>query len=645
MCPSSTSNSDPHADEGLIFDPPSSEPTRGRQYLAFFVSALFLVALIGTLVVDTIAPLEARKLIGQEFVEHKKLTENGRIGDGSSARLVELYLQRTSIVRKAATESYSYWLYRYLGLVRPVVVLGDEGWLYHKQRALALESPPDAPLVVACSLAAMERTFAAAGIKVVSVCIPRKVVTHPENLPRGIRVRPELDRDLSLELGAHGVVGPDLLRVFRNNVRGLAKVELNQKALYGVTDSHWTPRAEMLAARATTRDAGLRVAKSRRIGLLRTDPNGPSGRDMVEFAGLSFTDAMNEYLLERRAEAWLHWGENGKQYMAPANNRDARIVLCGTSFSARRKYPNFLAHFAGETVQNLARLGGDPTLQLRQLLDRGRRPEVVIMEYPNHTLFRPLVLRQLGASYVQLEFGELPVLVPNEKNPLYAAFAKQPIESRGFVIPLRAPIQHVVHSGDGVLAWRLRGEAFGAGVTVRGGQAPAYIDLAWSRGVSELLVPVVTAGTSATVPPFLVRSLKGAAGLGKLRLDSVELVLLASEEGALGCELRGGSSRSEDWSQEFSVPGSKTIPNHAVLTFRLDTKGTGARDLGIEVWGDDEFAAPVRFDVRSVANGSRVFCNLNAFAGRRISAIVMRGREGTAPMEVIGVRILRSGFD
>jgi len=645
MCPSSTSNSDPHADEGLIFDPPSSEPTRGRQLLALFVGALFLVTLVGTLILDTVAPLPDPKLTGGERIVHERLKAAAKISDGSFARLLERDLQLTSIVRGTVTKPYSYLLYRYVGLVRPTVLAGDEGWLYHKRRALALDVVEGTPIVAACSLAAMERVFAAQGTKVVSICVPRKAVVHPEHLPRGARTRPELDTELAEQLKAHGVTGPDLLSLFSEKLSELADRDRIRSALYGVADSHWTPQAQLITARAATRAGGLCVPKPNRLGTLQTRKDFRVGRDMAVYGGIGLTDRMIDFLQSRCAEDRVIIADDGAPLAKLSVGPEARIAVCGTSFTAHRRLPRLLAHFVGEPIHSAAQPAKLPTNLLHKFLAAGHRPEVLFMEYPNHMLFGRTPLVAMGSVYGELEFGPLPVMVPSSRLLDSPNDEGKEFVSKRYLSPVKVKVQHIVHSGDGVLAWRVSGEAFGEGVTSRAGLHPVYIDTHWESGEKELLLPVVSACPQVGVASFHVKSRSGPDGLGKLRIDSIELVLLASQESPIECEAAGTGRTDESWFLEFGVSGAQEVPKHAVLTMKLVTGSTSPRDLTIEVECEETSAPRLKFQMNGVLDGSEVYFNLNAHAGQQIKSIRVKGSAESKPIEVEGLRILRSGFD
>lgn len=607
-----------------------------------FVLAIFVTAVVGTTLIDTLWPLPMPKLIGKEGIIFDQLKRDAKFEDGSAARLVERKSQLTSVVRETVTRDYSYYLYRHLGLVRPVALLGKEGWLFHKQRALSPGTDPKTPVLAACSLAAMERTLAIAGIKVVSVCVPRKAVVHSGRLPRGAGGRPELDLNLSRELRAHGVCGPDLLTVFRNSQQRFTGHKQIAKAIYSMTDSHWTPFAEMISARATARDSGLRVPPDQRIGKLETAAYGPIGRDMIDYAGLEFTDELNLYLGMYRSESWKLVDEDKAALALHIENSDAPIVVCGTSFTARRQFANFLAHFMGQRVHNAAQLGGDPTEQLARMLGRGKRPEVVFMEYPNHSLLSPWILRHAGKIYGHLDYPALATVLSAERLPLFPRYREQPIGGLGFIRPVMADVRNVAHSGDGVLAWRVRGEAFGPGVTLRTGLRPAVVDVPWTKGDDEVLVPIVSVGSSNEVRPLLLKSTVNPKGRrGNARIDSVELVLLATQKDPIRLSNGAAASHNGVWFQELDVPTGELVPEHGVLTFNLQLDETHGRNVIVEIRGADPRAPIVDHRFSRLQQDSRHFINLSGFAGMEIESIRIVGRKGRAPGEVMNARILR----
>ncbi len=646
MCPSSTSSSDPHADEGLIGEPLSLAGQPLRRGLALFVCGLFVVSLLGTVLYDTVFPAPEKKPLGAEAVVFAREVAAANVWDGSSARLFERKLQNRSSVREVVTNSYGYFLYRYMGLVRPTVLLGDEGWLFLKSRARLDHTIDNAPVVVACALAAMERTLALADIQVVSVCIPRKALLYRDKLPRGVALRADLDQRLSEELRIRGVSGPDLMRVYENNNTGRVTADESKRALYMITDSHWAPRAEYLAARATSKAAGLQVPRAQRRGTFIVKPHGPIGRDLVHYAGLNMTEQMTEYLQLRRAESWQLVSKQGKPLVLNGADASARIVVCGTSFTARREFSNFLGHFCGQIVHNAAQLGGDPTEQLWKLLSAGERPKVVVMEYPNHSLFHPTIMRNAGNIYGALEFGELPVVIGSQDLPLLPRHIGQTIQTPGFRPPVATNVTGVVHSGDGVLAWRLRGESLGAGVTLRSGVRPAPIEEPWVRGDREILVPIIAAGPVSGAAPVLLRSNPGNKKRGRARIDSVELVMLASEERTIALELGQTGSIDGDWYQDLSTSPGERLPKHAVLDLNLEFSEVGPHVLTIEVWAETEVAQPsFRQRVTGVTKETRVCFSLSAFAGQSLLSIRIRASNAAGTATISNPRILGAAND
>ena len=315
--------------------------------------------------------------------------------------------------------------------------------------------------------------------------------------------------------------------------------------------------------------------------------------------------------------------------------------MCGTSFTARRRFANFLAHFIGEGVHNAAQLGGDGTRQLSSLLARGKRPELVFIEYPNHSLFSPSILRFAGEIYGALDYAPTTPVLSGGRLQLFPRYREKPIMSPGFTMPVMTKAEGIAHSGDGVLAWRVRGKSFGAGVTLRTGQRPALIEVPWPRDREEVLVPIVDPGATATIRPLLLKSNVGQKlKRGRARIDSVELVLLADREDPIRLELGASGVENGIWHQELATPERAIVPHHGVLTFNLQLTEEQFPGVTVEIRGTDPRAPEVTYQVLELPVDSRHFINLSAFAGQTLESIRVFGRRGEAPGQLTRARIL-----
>lgn len=620
--------------------------------MARFVTLFFLVVLVGTLTVDTLWPAPMPELIGRERADYEIQVREAKWSDGSRVRLLEQDLRLTSRVRRTVGPPIAFWLYRNAGVVKPVALLGKDGWLFHSGRAQSRFTRPNAPVQAAMAMAALQRAVAFEGVSTLAMPIPRKSVVEDVHLPPGFDARPELDERLIAEFRRRGVDAVNLLGVYRNDQRFLAEQGEPRQDLYAMTDTHWSPRAEYLAARAVARRSGRIKPPAERLGRLISFEPGPMGRDMIAYSGMELTPAVVEFLEQHRVQGWRVVDAEGEPLMIPRAPARAPVAVLGTSFIARRNFANFLGHFIGEPVHNGGKLGGDTAQEFGRLLEAGHRPELAVLEVPNHAFFAPRILRGVGVGLGVIDYGpDLPVVLGAEHfRVLELTGALGVVNARPLLFGYDPPLERVgsqtlstlVHSGDGVLGWRVRGEVVGSGVNLDAGAGAYTPRIPWREGDPEVVIPIVSPASTADLVDasrllgHLRISTPPVGGkASRARVDSVELVALARTDSMI--ELEPGTLGPDDgefWSQELLVPDGP-IGANALLDLELDLVGPHAPVVLFEVVSKDARTPLYRAQAGGLARRARVLLNLAAFAHQELESIRVRGRRGP-PTSVIG---------
>lgn len=586
--------------------------------LAWPITGLFLVVCVATALIDQLHPAPLPDLIGAERVAFERSAARAKLSDGSLARHYEEHLRLTSRVRRTFTPRYAWWLYRHLGIVRPVTLLGSDDWLYLRSRALPVDAPPDAPKIAASALAAMERMLSMNGIDLTVAAIPRKSVAHPEHLPPGVDHRPELDEELMRELARRGVNAPDLLKLFRAS---------KSQDLYHRVGTHWTQYAQAITAQAIARAAKIIVPQKRRLGYFQQQGLSPADRDLIAFLGIAIDEVTMAFLAEHPLDAWNIYGAGRKPYDFARVPESSRIALAGTSFSAGRKLPRYLSHFAGTRIQNGAKQGGDPTNGIAEFLRGSPRPESILLEVPNHSLLSARPLPQLGRIFSALQAEHYTVLQGPEHQPIkasYKALAQGPTPGSFFT----AHPTPLIHSADGILAWHISGETTGVGATIQA-SGPLPMDLPWPSGQTDLFIPIIGQDSLPTPMTLTIRTNPHPKNPGKIRIDAIELVaLFAPTPIATGTPNKPHSANNR-WSQSVEFSLADPLPGHAGLLITLDASAPTETLLDLELRTGNKQTPPLNFQSLRVQPNGRILINLSAFAGERLETLRITGNNSS----------------
>lgn len=583
MCHSSTSSSDP----GRIEDQPSGLVTRredlpsgvGGTTAVALVLLCFAVTLAGTGIVDRIAPVSRPQLLGAERDEYFALRKRAKVVDGSRAQLLELELRLSSRVRHVVGPPYAWVLYRWLGEVDSEAVVGRDGWLFLRDR-LQPPAVPDAELVGrgAALVAALERRLGSLGVELAIVPVPRKAVLHRDKLPPRVDCRVQLDAALVDALREQGVLTVDLLPVLGPDSR---------EPHYHRFGSHWTDAAQIKAAEAIARTLGLLVPEAERA--TRIVPGGERNvageTELFRFIGADRVDAS---LVEPAAVPYRVELRDGSPVGSTAPTEMSRVAVVGTSFTAGLKLASFLAHFSNQRLWNAANAGVLPAQSLTRLLTAAaarRRPQLLILEVPNHQVFNRPFEALVGDFYTEVSPPSVRVLEPAPEVVTAPAAAPPVVLDESWVRIGSVAPGELGHTGNGVLALRLRGRATGDQVEVglECGEGQLY-PTPWPAARSQLVLPLLTAAPSSAGVEIHVRA--AAPGRSSLALETVDLVLDVdgSDPEALVAECRRDAVA---WRCDLAAAEAVRAAARSTLVVRAQARGAALGMLEIELRLED----------------------------------------------------------
>ncbi len=628
MYPSSTSNSEPTrpvaaVDDTLVAVPGDlAEASPRRRAAAWTVVAFFLGAFAVTGLVDSFHPAARPKLRGAEEAADARLRREAHLLDGSLARLLEHDLRLTSRVRRDLASYYTLILFRHLDEAQGRAVVGREGWIFLRGRTVVQNRGDAAHLGwTTALLAALERRLASLGVRLVVAPVPRKSVLYGEYLPRGVETRPELDERFPRRLATRGVAVVDLLNAFRG-----VQERSPEDLLYFQTDSHWTETAQLVAAEAIAERAGLPApGAARRTRLV--EGHAEQERDNLDYIGLVDVPASALAflgLVPVKTYDVVSEGEEPGEGEPPAS---PRLAVTGTSFTAKRKLVAYLQHFAREPVRNAATVGTHPLESLAALLVEPREslPETVVLELPSHNVF--------GHSPLAHAADLFAVTAPEEAVPALTLrrLTRQQKLRREIVLEGRLelgrlPAGTLLHSGDGVVAIRIRGRLDGdAEIVVQ--HAGHELRTPWPAGQKEVFLPLVAARATGA------RARLEVQGAGKLRLEAVEAVAFLDESGAaLGRHTRL-RPRGGGWYQILRFRDAPEVEHHAALV--LELAGGRLQDpLEVVLKTAETPDEPLQLTLGPVGEKGIVVLSLSPLRGRHLTAVEARGT-GPAPAALI----------
>jgi len=603
------------------------------------ISGLLLI--LGTPLVDLIHPNPVPKPIGAEKVADDLMRAEANLWDRSWARLVEHDYRLRSRVRAFTSKYYTKALFLYLREASEQVVLGEDYWVFVENRT---EPPQDdhemTTGAAAAILCAIDRRLHSLGTKHFLVPVPRKAALYPERLPDHIAPDPDFDWALLQSLRERGLSPIDICEAYRRH---------EGEPLYVPYGSHWSPLAEKIAAEEIARQSGLLVPEDERQTRLVSTGRRHNPRELSLLGTIGVT-LEGEELDRVRGEAPSTFfvvgrGDGGaRQILSRDSNAEANFALCGTSFSARRDLPRFLAHYLDARVSNQALPGGVFQESIRNLLRKCSReslPEVLIQELPVHHVFDPARTRVLSEVLAEV-FLENP---PEETLVLARGthFLRDPekVNAKGLASGRRllasVPSGRIGHTGTGVVSLRLRSrhpERPGALIISSGGfTAP----ITWKAGTHELVFPLLDSRVAAG--PISVLSESGPDA--RFELESLDFVGEFSTAGAVSCT--PGAMEELDapdggWVQSLESPESQVLPRLGAIVIRCSSEAIPSR-LRVTLECEDDQERVLTF--ADLCPGAVLVIDPGYLAGKVLEQVHVRG-EGPVPGPVVrSARLVR----
>ncbi len=362
-----------------------------RLLLLVFVVTTSLAGLVDSLLPIAIPPLE-----GEELAQRQARWQAAHWQDGSLARWIEDDRHLRSRIRHHLLPPYALLIYQTLGQVRGELLLGKDGWLFLRQRAIP--RPDDDATILnhgADLLWRLQRATRAAGHRLVTLPLPRKASLAADKLPRGLAARSHLDRRLVAVLRARGVAAVDVLPPLEALPRSW------NEAPYFRADSHLTQSAMVEVAELTARYLGAWVPLEERRSELRQLGPQAAEFDLLRFVGIRWTPLTRRFASLERRHAFTVIAADGRPMPrlrppwndaqgAAAGQGSQPTLLVGTSFSTVAELSTLLSHAIDRPVLDAALAGESPFDLLQRVLQGPWRldtPHVIVLELPNHLLF------------------------------------------------------------------------------------------------------------------------------------------------------------------------------------------------------------------------------------------------------------------
>ncbi|WP_145202514.1 alginate O-acetyltransferase AlgX-related protein [Planctomycetes bacterium Poly30] len=566
--------------------------------------AFFLALLLATALADQVAPLGPPRLVGQERAREKALAGSAHFADGSLAQLAERHLRLNSRVRRRVAPYWIAFVTRYLGSATGDVVVGREGWLFLRDRAMisAAEAERSVALMGRLCLA-MDRRLSGRGTRLVWIPVPRKATAAEALLPEGFSLLEDFDPSVDRML-IDGLLG-DGARVVD---AGRAWGELPSGASYLPLDTHWSDVGQAALAAEVAR---LYPApeEARFEGFAVTRREEPARAALLDSIGIGETYPPG---------ALFPKGQVERVILAPEDIPQAAdrpwAVLAGTSFTADF---DFHAHLSLATASRLGKVamaatpfGASLAFVLAQYAGRPL-PGTIFVEFPLHEMF----MVGKGLQRVQLGITQVFALLPlRTAQPL--EWASPPGRAAGGG-SFRYPAGRILSSGDGAVAlqieieseapsrWELRLDGIAFTWKAAPGRSITYLPIVEGREIGRAieLVALDPPGRLAKVHMVPVLEAPAASarpwrGPERIARDDVAQLQWISRAGPGPIEIRASGRTPEGdpveavWSfKDVQAPG-------AVLGL---TRFRGGFLEGVSVTGPT--GEEIDVDVRIVARG------------------------------------------
>lgn len=573
MYPSSTSSSDsapkPTKADGLIPVAEHSACTTRERRLGLLVVVAFFTITVGTALVDAVWPVPRIELLGRERAEAARMRSRARIVDGSFARLVEHELNLRSRVRELVNPPYSFYTLTLLGQSKYDVVVGQESRLFLRSRVEPMPDMDEQRVErAAASLAAISRRIAALDRRFLLTLVPRKCRVAEPHLPAWAEPRQELDAVLHDALHERGVECPNLLTA----------------ALVNGTDdgwerlgTHWLDASQVRAAEAVIADAGLLVPEEQRTTEIRiVDRRAERHSDLLRMLGLEGTPEVLEYFDSptwERIDVVRRGTDNHMRRGVVEEGGD--VLLYGTSFTARMRFPHYLAHFSQKRVRNEA-LPGKHSLILmgRSLAETNldELPEIVMLELPIGLMFGHDDGLGVAATLDALKPSAATRICDIDgirtTNPM-----RLDVRSKTLAI---LPSNFLTRPDDGTVGIRIRRSACDAELMVSAGRHDAHgYNFRWPGEETEIIIPIVGIPEDRPVPISIRTRAPGRSTT--VTIESLELVH------DLDPDMRPVVVTSDDHPRYPPIDPTKlVVPRHAALVIDRPDAPASALESGHE---------------------------------------------------------------
>lgn len=597
---------------------------------ALGVLVVFVLATVGTLLLDTLLPAPPPRLLLSERTELETKAARASLWDGTLMRLWEDELRLSSRVALLVSGPYATFLYDRLGEVSKHVVHGEDGWLFLAER-LWPPARSDAQLagLAGAAVAALERRTAERGLPLIAVPVPRKSVIEREHLPAGLDPRPDLDRAVVEACAERGVSTVDLAPSF----------SVTDQLLFYPYDTHWTPSAELLAAGEMVRHAGLTIPdRQRQTAIHFRNGRTPPGRlDIlsymdVQLRGDSLKAVRNQDIANYKVEMRRRAGPEFPPELTVSRN-EGRLVISGTSYSDSPNFARYLSHYSQQSVLNGALSGVAFGSQLRELLLRPQRLQsatTLFFEFPIHQVFFPEdeTGRCVLPEPLGMLFGEHPLPNALPLSPIWELELEDSFRG-GQSVRLPARRDSLVaqlarsalfHTGDGVVGLRIVGEVTGPSVVLELEQDGTRLRAPWPVGAKSLDLPLLAEHSGASRVRLFAR---GNGGV-RLIVERVEPVLEALGGRIRTAVLEPGEAPEGEWQLHTELRRPLVPQRFAALFLRPATTFHGELSE-VLVTPEDPDLAPLSLEVRGAVRSSYVVLSLARLAGTPIASIELRG--------------------
>ena len=595
-------------------------PSRGliQGLVMAFVLLSSLSIILGTTYLDIRYKLPDPKLIGDEGVAYSNMKRDAKWSDGSMARLIEYEHRTRSKTRAWLGPRYSSFMFRVLNETGKDVLYGKEGWLFYTKRAVMPEwGAARGVHRAAAAHGALARRFQSMGVQLVVMAVPRKAAIAGEFLPLGYESHREVDEGLIKEFRKRGVDVVDLFPAW--DVPG-------DEPVYQRRDTHWSKEGVRRSAMATVEHLGLLAPPSQRYG--KINDRKRVGRPGAMYS-LFDTEPKPADLLY--AERVLSVIKDGRP--APTGGPNARIVACGTSFSANTIFAKFLSHYLGEKVQSFDFPGRSAVFALRKML-QGREesglPEIVVEEIPNNQIIDFSLNENswpLGRDLVDI-FSRLvpdrmfPLAVPEEALKIFSEPSK-PLSIDKTRNLAQIPEGWLAHSGGGCVELAVDIQVTkGQGAIVFRHGAMNYTSPC-KQGFGRYITPLLSSEAGAQGVSVFMKPIKGK-GPVTFFVKGVAPVSALDGDTAIAGNIYDLHRENKHCTQQLDFPNGTMVTPQGTLILKTESGVGKWTEVRVVVQTSDGMKSQA-FDFPMIRRGGWVVLVPGALAGKELGKVTISG--------------------